>query len=44
MRNKTAKKLRREAEMLTIGKSKHETRKQYRRMKKVYKLVKGEKI
>jgi len=42
MRNKIAKKLKRLSETLTIGMSKSETRKNYRRMKKVYKLEKGQ--
>ena len=42
MRNKKAKQLKREAEVVTVGWSKNETRKQYQRMKKIYKLEKGE--
>ncbi len=42
MNEKTAKKLRRIAEQLTVGKTKEETRKQYKRLKKVHKLENGE--
>lgn len=40
MRNKVAKKLRREAENVTIGKPAKETRKQYKKLKKEFKKSK----
>ena len=44
MRNKSAKKLRRLAEALTVGKTKTETRQAYQRLKNVHKInkIKGE--
>jgi len=40
MNNKQAKKLRKGAELITVGKSKSETRKVYQRLKEVYKAGK----
>jgi len=42
MRNQSAKKLRRLAEHLTVGKTPKETRKVYKRLKQVHKDNKGE--
>lgn len=42
MNQKRAKGFRRMAEQMTIGKPKHITRQKYKRLKKVYKLEKGE--
>lgn len=42
MRNATAKKLRRTAEHMTIGRSKKETKKVYKRLKATHKAIKGE--
>lgn len=42
MKNKTAKKLRKLAEHLTVGKSPEETKKVYKRLKEVLKINKRE--
>lgn len=42
MRNKSAKKLRRLAEHMTVGKSKQETKKVYKRLQTVHKTNQGE--
>lgn len=42
MRNATAKRIRRTAERMTVGKSIKETRKVYKRLKATHKAVKGE--
>lgn len=42
MRNKSAKKLRKLANLMMVGKPKEETDKMYKKMKKIHKVNKGE--